>query len=140
MTVNERIKILIEKLEEENQRKFALKIGVSTTGLNSMLPGNRESKPSFEVLNKILSTYPQVSATWLLTGEGEMFKAGTDVATPPAAGHHYVGSSKNKINVGNVPTTADHSDIEYYRQRIRELEQTNTELLNKIMQLLTKKE
>lgn len=79
MTVNERIKFLVDELEQDNQRQFAIKIGVSPTGLSSMLPGNRESKPSFEVLNKILSTYPQISAEWLVTGETHPFKEPTEI-------------------------------------------------------------
>lgn len=141
MSINQRIKIIIDTFEEGVNSRFAKKIGTAPTVVGTFLPGNRGSKPGFDLLVKILEAYPQLSTNWLLFGEGEMLEnPGTKSATQPGSLHHYVGTSSNKISVGGVPTNPESSEIDYYRQRIRELEQKNSELLDKIMQLLTKKE
>jgi len=46
----------------------------------------RRSKPSYEVLQKILTAYNAINANWLLKGEGEIWKSSEDnlqeIATP----------------------------------------------------------
>ena len=52
-------------------RAFALKIGFNYSTLNNYLTGRRTTIDS-ELLIKILSSYDDVSAEWLLRGKGEM--------------------------------------------------------------------
>jgi len=122
--------------------RFAKKIGVAHTSIASMLPDSRESKPGFEVLAKITEAYPTISEAWLLTGEGEPFKGEGTLSTKNV---HKTGtfnsseSSGNKVSLPNVATPGS-TDIEYYRQRVKELEQQNSKLLEQLIQALTKKE
>lgn len=51
---------------------FAKAINVAQTTLSEYL--NNGKMPSFKVVNGILDAYPDVSAEWLLRGEGEMYK------------------------------------------------------------------
>jgi transcriptional regulator with XRE-family HTH domain len=51
---------------------FAKAINVAQTTLSEYL--NNGKIPSFKVVNGILDAYPDVSAEWLLRGEGEMYK------------------------------------------------------------------
>lgn len=74
MTVNERVNILITELEHGNKSAFAEKIG-SKGGVIGDIVGGRLNKPSFGVLEKLVSAYPLVNAEWLLTGEGDPFKS-----------------------------------------------------------------
>ncbi len=66
----ERLKNLIERLNM-NKNSFSVKLGVSPTIIHNIIDG-RGSKPSFEVLYKIVTTFKNVNAYWLLMGEGEM--------------------------------------------------------------------
>ena len=74
MSINERIKILIDQYEGGTVLKFAKKIGVPHTSVAGMLPRSRESKPGFEIIAKILDAYPEVLAEWFIRGEGPMLK------------------------------------------------------------------
>lgn len=51
---------------------FAKAINVAQTTLSEYL--NNGKIPSFKVVNGILEAYPDVSAEWLLRGEGTMYK------------------------------------------------------------------
>lgn len=55
-----------------SNRGFAEAIGTKPSATNNYLNGTKE--PSLEFVDKILSTYVDVSAEWLLRGVGSMFK------------------------------------------------------------------
>ena len=54
-----------------SNRGFAEAIGAKPAATNNYLNGTKE--PSLEFVDKILSTYIDVSADWLLRGKGTMF-------------------------------------------------------------------
>lgn len=68
-SINERIKQLATA-NGGNVSRFAAKIGVSQPTLSSVVKG--EYSPSFDTLDKILHLYPNLSAEWLMRGEGPM--------------------------------------------------------------------
>lgn len=70
MTVKERIREFI-KFKGISERQFCLKIGVSSTYVSSMRISLQPDK-----LLKIAQAYPELNTTWLITGEGEMLRAG----------------------------------------------------------------
>lgn len=70
--ISQRINFIIDELEGGVQRQFALRIGVRP-GQISELFGERKSKPSSEMLEKIAKAYPQIRTDWLLKGDGEAF-------------------------------------------------------------------
>lgn len=75
MTVQERIREIVDKLFEGNISAFCRAIDVKQPTMNTIL-GERQSKPSYEVLSSIVDANAlNVSAEWLLTGKGEMFKS-----------------------------------------------------------------
>ncbi len=70
MEVSERIKMIIDYYGE-NKNTFSKKIGLS----NNVTIGriiNENRKPSYEILSKIATNYPEINTKWLLVGEGEM--------------------------------------------------------------------
>lgn len=87
-TVNERIKELIRYLGLSD-RRFAEMIGVPQTTISNLF--NRNTEPSYKILNAIINQFEFVDSRWLLTGEGEM------------------NTEKNKmtIKVINNPKSAD---------------------------------
>lgn len=71
-TINQRIKEFINSIGM-NDNQFAKSIGVTQSVISSMFLRNTE--PSSKVLVAILNAYAELSAEWLLRGEGEMFKS-----------------------------------------------------------------
>lgn len=65
----------IEQVREHfrlTKKQFADSIGIHVVSYGRYV--NRNRPPSSEVLNKITEVYSDISATWLLTGEGSMIK------------------------------------------------------------------
>ena len=73
--IQERIRQLIDILTNGNKRAFATRIGVSPTVIENIV-GQRSGKPGAALLEKILCSFENVDALWLITGKGQMFKAG----------------------------------------------------------------
>ena len=69
--ITDRIKLLI-KLSGQSVNSYAKKLGVFPQSLYKWVKKERE--PNIELLQKILKTNPDISADWLLMGEGEMKK------------------------------------------------------------------
>jgi len=84
MDINDRISNLISILDS-NPNSFSDSIGVKSPIIYNIVKGRR-SKPSYEVLQKILTAYNAINANWLLKGEGEIWKSSEDnlqeIATP----------------------------------------------------------
>ncbi|ASZ11069.1 S24 family peptidase [Chitinophaga pendula] len=73
MTVNQRVKKIIDDLYSGNKRAFATAIGVAPTVIENIV-GTRKGNPSFDVCQKIISANANISTDWLITGIGEMLK------------------------------------------------------------------
>lgn len=72
-TIQERVKQLIDNLSNGNKRAFAIRIGVSPTVIENVV-GQRSGKPGAILLEKILCSFENIDALWLITGKGEMLK------------------------------------------------------------------
>jgi succinate dehydrogenase flavin-adding protein (antitoxin of CptAB toxin-antitoxin module) len=70
MGLSERIKKIRVDFSEDNNLKFAEIMGENPNTTSNWTSGNRKIGKS--VLDKVLMKFPQISPTWLLTGEGEM--------------------------------------------------------------------
>lgn len=72
----ERIKQVIT-YANMSERAFAERIGVKQNTLNQQIKGERGI--SLDIVSKILISFENISAEWLMRGEGEMMK-GNEVA------------------------------------------------------------
>jgi DNA-binding XRE family transcriptional regulator len=81
MSVQDRI-LQIIATKGLNRNTFSNLIGVQPQTLHHIVAGRR-THPSYEVINKIISTFSDISAKWLITGTGDMF-VGTDKNKPKA--------------------------------------------------------
>lgn len=77
MDIQDRISLLIKTLNM-NKNSFSKKIGVTNTVIGHIVVGNsfnegKRNKPSFDLLVKILDSFPEVNSEWLLRGKGTMF-------------------------------------------------------------------
>ena len=68
-SVKERLMTFLRYLEV-GQRKFEMTCGLSNGYINNIKQSISPAK-----LSKITSTYPELNAGWLMTGEGEMLKS-----------------------------------------------------------------
>lgn len=73
MEIVERIMRLVE-LKAKSKREFASMIGIEQTLFNNYMIGKRGGM-NYDIVDAILTTFPDVSAEWLLRGEGEMYKS-----------------------------------------------------------------
>lgn len=71
MPINERLFLLIQDLDA-NPNSFAESLGVKGTVIHNIIKG-RMSKPSFDLLEKIMQNYPTLNTNWLILGRGEMW-------------------------------------------------------------------
>lgn len=74
-SINQRIRELINSLGV-NDNQFAKTIGVTQSVIASMF--SRNTEPSSKVLIAILNAYANLSAEWLMRGEGDMLKVQSD--------------------------------------------------------------
>jgi|GEM_PF-2803266 len=70
-TIGERFAQLIEA-KKITTNAFANSLGKPYTSLKVIIDGS--SKPGYDLLEKVLQTYPEINTVWLMSGEGEMFR------------------------------------------------------------------
>lgn len=74
MEIVRRIAELVNE-KAKSKRDFAFRIGIPERTLSTYLKTGRT--PSLEVIDAILRTFPEISAEWLLRGEGSMVNDGS---------------------------------------------------------------
>ena len=71
MTINHRIEKIIEHVG--NKSSFSRAIGVRPSVIQN-ITGQKQSKPGFILLQKILTKFENLDAEWLILGKGTMWK------------------------------------------------------------------
>ncbi|MEM0939981.1 MAG: hypothetical protein AAF600_10850 [Bacteroidota bacterium] len=69
--INDRIHRLIQVLNM-NPTSFSDSLNVSVTVIFNIIKGRR-SKPSYDLIRKMLKTYNKLNTEWLIKGEGSMW-------------------------------------------------------------------
>ena len=72
--MNRRLQQFLE-VEQLSPARLADSLGIQRSGISHLLSGR--NKPSYEFINNFLTRYPQIDATWLITGKGKMYKDDT---------------------------------------------------------------
>ena len=80
-SIHQRMKELVNAIGTKNSFSKAIDVDPSVIG---NIVGRRLSKPSFEVLEKILLRFPDLSLDWLILGKGEMWKSANPTAKETA--------------------------------------------------------
>lgn len=78
ISIKERILTFLER-ESIKKVDFFMATGIKDGNFKGK---NMESQPGGDMLVKILSTYPEISADWLLTGQGSMLRTDTTPTEP----------------------------------------------------------
>lgn len=122
LNINDRISFIIENQCNGNKKKFAEKIGFAPQVISNIVSG-RKSKPSYEVLVAIKSSFVDISSEWLLTGNGKM------LVNPQA--------EKTKGSIGVVPhkSQPDIKEVIDLATQLGEQINENKHLYNENMQL-----
>lgn len=71
MTINRRIEKLIEHVG--NKSSFSRAIGVRPSVIQN-ITGQKQSKPGFILIQKILTKFEDLNAEWLILGKGTIWK------------------------------------------------------------------
>jgi hypothetical protein len=70
-SVHERIQTLIDYFNKGNKTAFGKETGI-LPGVLASIVGGRMSKPSFELLQKMINRFPEINGDWVLMGRGKM--------------------------------------------------------------------
>lgn len=81
MNITERLQYIVDKLFDGNKAAFARAIEIAPTSISNYLGKERSSKPSSDILEKIVNSVDKVNPYWLLTGKGEAFLSNTQYST-----------------------------------------------------------
>jgi len=75
-----RIKQLLD-WQQLSPTQFADRIGIGRPVISHIL--SERNKPSLDVMQRILTAFPELSTDWLIKGDGEMLAASVPAALPP---------------------------------------------------------
>lgn len=85
--------------------KFATLIGVHASAVSHILNGR--SKPGFDVLAKIIQTFPDISLDWLVAGKGSMYNSMVEtpqqLSLPDWEENREVKKKKEVVEVNHAP-------------------------------------
>jgi len=70
-SIESRLKQFIQ-MEGISPASFADSLGMQRSGLSHLINGR--NKPSYDFISKMLATYPELNADWLILGKGKPYK------------------------------------------------------------------
>ena len=111
--MNRRFQTILD-LENLSPAQLADRLGVQRSGISHILSGR--NKPSFELLQRVVQSFPEISAEWLITGNGKPLKeqnlaAASGAASSAASGatsgatSSATSSAANSRSSGTTPST-----------------------------------
>lgn len=106
--MNRRFQTILD-LENLSPAQLADRLGVQRSGISHILSGR--NKPSFELLQRVVQSFPEISAEWLITGNGKPLKEQNQAAASGAASGATSGatsgaasSAANSRSSGTTPS------------------------------------
>ena len=103
--MNRRFQTILD-LENLSPAQLADRLGVQRSGISHILSGR--NKPSFELLQRVVQSFPEISAEWLITGNGKPLKEQNLAAASGAtsgATSSATSSAANSRSSGTTPST-----------------------------------
>ena len=136
LPINQRIKHITQSEKFSSVNGLAKHIGIAQTTLNNCVNGNKE--PRATLLVSILTGLPNLSAEWLMRGEGSMWRT-VEGGTKQAAGSNTVqvghGASVGDI-ANNAPASAtDVAEIARLRTEVESQKGEITTLRRQLAQM-----
>ena len=100
--MNRRFQTILD-LENLSPAQLADRLGVQRSGISHILSGR--NKPSFELLQRVVQSFPEISAEWLITGNGKPLKEQNQAAASGAASGATSGATSGAANSRSFGTT-----------------------------------
>ena len=100
--MNRRFQTILD-LENLSPAQLADRLGVQRSGISHILSGR--NKPSFELLQRVVQSFPEISAEWLITGNGKPLKEQNQAAASGAASSAASGATSSAANSRSSGTT-----------------------------------
>lgn len=100
--MNRRFQTILD-LENLSPAQLADRLGVQRSGISHILSGR--NKPSFELLQRVVQSFPEISAEWLITGNGKPLKEQNQAAASGAASSATSGATSGAANSRSSGTT-----------------------------------
>ena len=98
--MNRRFQTILD-LENLSPAQLADRLGVQRSGISHILSGR--NKPSFELLQRVVQSFPEISAEWLITGNGKPLKEQNQAAASGAASSAASGATNSRSS-GTTPS------------------------------------
>ena len=98
--MNRRFQTILD-LENLSPAQLADRLGVQRSGISHILSGR--NKPSFELLQRVVQSFPEISAEWLITGNGKPLKEQNLAAASSAASGATSGAANSRSS-GTTPS------------------------------------
>lgn len=98
--MNRRFQTILD-LENLSPAQLADRLGVQRSGISHILSGR--NKPSFELLQRVVQSFPEISAEWLITGNGKPLKEQNQAAASGATSGA-TSSAANSRSSGTTPS------------------------------------
>ena len=99
--MNRRFQTILD-LENLSPAQLADRLGVQRSGISHILSGR--NKPSFELLQRVVQSFPEISAEWLITGNGKPLKEQNQAAASSATSGATSGAANSRSS-GTTPST-----------------------------------
>lgn len=100
--MNRRFQTILD-LENLSPAQLADRLGVQRSGISHILSGR--NKPSFELLQRVVQSFPEISAEWLITGNGKPLKEQNQAAASGATSGAASGATSSAANSRSSGTT-----------------------------------
>ena len=113
-----------------NVKQFSEKLGMKRAQAIYDIISGKTKRISEKLANQIISAFPEISKTWLLTGEGEMQKNASAFADNHSISIAGEEIKENKINVNTDETIAMLiAEVAAQRRLTEKVLEHNSELL-----------
>ena len=83
---------------------FAKMLGVSDSTVRNYFDAKRNTKPGYDVLEKLYHSFEQINFSWLFTGNGAPFLAGTQSTAIQTGNFNQAGTRNRQTIKGNSGT------------------------------------
>lgn len=128
----QRFKLIIEELKKlkkvASDAELARLLGISRGEMSNVLSGRRPV--SRRIVDNLTTLYPEYSAGWLLTGEGEMIRSQTSTAENGAVSITGEEIRENNIQVNTDETIAKLiAEVAAQRRVTEKVLEQNSELI-----------
>jgi len=118
--MNRRLQTILD-IEHITASQLADTLGIQRGGVSHLLSGR--NKPSFDFLDRILRKFPEISAEWLITGQGKPIREDYSSTSPNTSGT-ILNNNGNKADIQSNVIQQSLFDMPYQESSGPKIENT----------------